>query len=484
MNHSPTPRSLTQRLVVKVLLAEFLCALVFSTIAIVHERSIRRHAFDMELRGRADSLLGAVQDAEDPADNVMVDKTELYVPQEDRYEVLAPSGRILGHSSTVSYDLLAQGAGHTDGYFNVSSEGVRYRALRTEGVRVIDREENGGIRRPVTLLYAAPTSHLWPEVMEAVRFYVLLSITLLAATGVLLAWLLRRGLFPLRDLAHRAGQVSILNWNFHPPEETLQTAELAPIAHAIRDLLADLRRAFERERQFTGDSAHEFKTSVAVLKSSLQLLAMRRRTVDEYVQGLNGLLFDVERLEELINRMLTLTRIEEAPRSGIERTDIGSVAASLALRFRPLSETREVSIEVRSPQGCEVLMAAEDAEILCSNLLMNAIQHSPPSSAVLIAIEAAAGAIHLLVKDNGRGIPAEALPHVFERFFRADPSRSRHTGGAGLGLATCKAIADRYDASITIESAKDRGTSVQVSIPAARNAMSLVLDTSARAVLL
>jgi signal transduction histidine kinase len=460
-------RSLVRRLVVNVLLAEFCCASVFSTLAIVHERGVRMRGFDSVVRGRADSLLGAVQDAEDPEDNVMVDRTELALPGEDRYVVLSPSDRVLGESPVGSPELLNVGRRHKDGYFSFNIDGKPYRALRREGIRVIDRPENGGVRRQVTLLYAAPATHVIHEVEEAVRFYALLGVGLLLTSGVLLWLLLRQGLSPLTALAGRAGQVSAENWRFEPPAEALQTNELRPMVLAIEELLANLKRAFERERQFTGDAAHELKTSVAVLKSSLQLLTMRERTPQEYASRLNGLLFDVERMEVLISRMLSLTRITEMPRTGDEVADLGEVCRTLVQRATPLAEARAVAVVVDAGDGLEAMMDLEDAEILCSNLLMNAIQHSPRGSTVEVGASASAEAVTLSVKDQGAGIPAEALPHVFERFFRADPSRSRRSGGAGLGLALCKAICDRYGASIQIASAPGTGTTVRVSIPRA-----------------
>ncbi len=459
--------SLTLRLIYSVLFAEFICALVFSTVAVLHERSTRQHAFDLALHGRADSLLGAVQDAENPQDDVMVDATELQIPEEDRFEVLAPSGRVLGHSKSEERLLLSLGRDHKDGNFDFRSAGLHYRALKIPGVRVIDRaEREGGQRVPVILLYASPTRHLWQQIREAVRFYIVLSTILLAVTALLLAWLLRMGLAPLRELAARAGQVSTSNWAFDPPGGTLDTRELAPITLAIRDLLANLREAFERERQFTGDAAHELKTSVAILKSSLQLLSMRPRTAVEYVAGLDGLLVDLERMEDLITRMLTLTRIRETAVVSSTSLEVSAVLQQLVHRFSALAETRQIELEVDVPASCSAILEEEDLEVLCSNLVMNALQHSSPGGVVRVTLTTSTDGLMLCVLDHGSGIPAEALPHVFERFFRADNSRSRKSGGAGLGLATCKAIVDRYRGAIRIEPVSEGGTRVLVSLPA------------------
>ncbi len=459
--------SLTRRLIVAVLLAELLCVVCFSVIAILHEVHGRRRAFDIMLSGRADSLLGAVQDADDPEANVTVDRSELALPAQDIYEVLSPKSRLLGASPNAEPQALRTiASATTDGYFNVEIDGVHYRALRKQGVRVIDRLENGGRRRPVSLIYASPTEHLRHELMEAVRFYVLSSLVLLAATGLLLALLLRLGLTPLRELAHSASRVSASSWEFVPTENAMRTRELVPIISSIRHLLAGLREAFERQRRFTGDAAHELKTSLAVLKSSVQLMTLGRRNAEEYEKGLIDLAVDVQRMEDLTERMLALARVEEEPLKAAEVLDLGEVLRPLMQRLRAFAELKEITIRLVEQGPCLVSMHPSDAEILTSNLLMNAVQHSTPETEVTLSVTSRNGVAEIRVSDRGDGIPDSALPHLFERFYRADASRSRESGGTGLGLAICKAIVDRSHGSIGVESASGQGTQIVVTLPA------------------
>jgi signal transduction histidine kinase len=462
--------SLSRQLIGGVLLAELLCAALFSAAAIGHEMHGRRRAFDVMLRGRADSLLGAVQDAEDPEDNVTVDPTELVLPAQDAYMVLSPSGRVLGHSPASSAGLLtALSSSRAPGYFNFRVGRERYRAVRFDGIRVIDRDDKGGLRLTVTVLYAAPTRGLWHEAVEAVRFYVLASALLLAVTGIALVWFLRRRLSPLQELAAIAGRVSTRSWEFVPPATVLRTTELAPIALSMEELLKGLQLAFERQRQLTGDAAHELKTSIAVLKSSLQLLSMSPRTTQQYEAGLEGLLLDSQRMEELVSRMLTLARLEEAPVEQSGSCELQSVVREVADRLRPLTELKQVVLEVSAAEVLVVAMPADDADLLCSSLLVNALQHSSPNGRVSVLVQhcdGVDGVAELRVADQGEGIPASALPHVFERFFRADRSRSRASGGAGLGLSICKAIVERSNGTIHINSAVGTGTEVTVTLPA------------------
>jgi len=465
-----TRSSLSRQLVGGVLLAELVCAALFSCVAFVHEMHGRRRAFDVMLRGRADSVLGAVQDAEDPEDNVTVDPTELTLPKQDAYEVLSPTRRVVGASPATS-DVVLAGltSSHDAGYFNFKAGGEQYRAIHFDGMRVIDRDEDkGGLRRPVTVLYAAPTRDLWHEAVEAVRFYVAAGALLLIATGFALVWFLRRRLSPLEELAQIAGRVSVHSWDFVPPQSVLHTSELAPIALSIEGLLKGLRQSFERQRQLTGDAAHELKTSIAVLKSSLQLLSMSPRSAAQYESGLEGLLLDTERMEDLASRMLTLARLEESPIEPNESSDLQSAVHAVAERLRPLAELKQVVLDVNSGEAQMIAMQRDDAEVLCSNLILNALQHSSPAGCVSAVVESRDGITELRVTDQGEGIPNSALPHVFDRFYRADRSRSRNSGGAGLGLSICKAIVERSNGAIRIQSNVGAGTQVTVTLPSAQ----------------
>jgi signal transduction histidine kinase len=460
--------SLTRQLIGGVLLAEFLCAALFSGIAIEHEMHGRRRAFDVVLRGRADSLLGAVRDAEDPEDNVIVDPAELILPTQDIYEVISPSGRVVGQSPGLSAASQADlRSASKAGYFNLKVKQEDYRGLRLDGVRIIDRDDKGGLRRPVTIFYAAPTRNLWHEALEAVRFYLIAGALLLTGTGVALIWFLRRRLSPLQELAAIAGGVSARSWDFVPPPTVLHTSELAPIALSIVALLKGLRESFERQRQLTGDAAHELKTSIAVVKSSLQLLAMNPRTTEQYATGLENLLIDTERMEDLATRMLALARLEEAPAESGESSDLQSTVRTVADRLRPLADLKQVRLQVDGSEPHQVAMQVENAETLCSNLIMNALQHTPPGNRVSVALDSHDGVTVLRVTDQGEGIPATSLPHVFDRFYRADRSRSRNSGGAGLGLSICKAIVERSNGAIQIQSTVGAGTEVTVTLPVA-----------------
>jgi signal transduction histidine kinase len=459
------PYSLTHRLISTILLVELLAAISISGAAMLYERHVRFRSFDIMLRGRADSLMGAVQDADDTGDNVMLDGTQAKLPQQDIYQAEQTGVRVLGHSRNWT----GMPGGKPGDFFSISAGGQHYRALKIEGLRIVDPgEKGGGTPRPVTIFYGAPVDRVWSEIWETVGFYSATSLGLLAISGVLIFYLLSRGLSPLRELATEAEGVSVDSWNFVPPPKARIIRELAPLTAALETVLARLEHSFVQQRHFMGDAAHELKTAVAVLKSSLQLLTLRQRTALEYERGLERCLLDCQRMEETVAKMLTLARIEAnaAPAMGAI-ADLEECLRRAVRQFESMAELKRQSILIIGEGPVMVEAEADQLQLLCGNLLLNALQHSPTGSSIRAFIKQEVTHAELAIEDDGEGIAAQDLPHIFDRFYRGDPSRSRKTGGTGLGLAISKAIVSRWQGTIDITSSVGIGTRVVVDLPSA-----------------
>jgi signal transduction histidine kinase len=463
--------SIAFRLISAVLLVEFVSAVLVILFALGYERHAHFRAFDVMLHGRADSVLGAVQDAEDPGLNVMLDLADLHVPPDDVYEVWDGRGHMLGRSANWQGSS-GNAVPEHDGPFRLRLNGHDYGLLRLHGSRIIDPGEPGGGKlRPVTILYGAPTKHVWHSILGAVEFYAGGSLLLLLISGPLIAWLLHRGLLPLRQLASLAGNITANSWQFSPPASARETAELAPLTQALESTLQRLERSFSQQRTFVSDAAHELKTSVAVVKSSLQLLDLKERTPAEYRAGLEQCLEDTRRIEELVVKMLTLARVENgvSPVAVAARGDMASCARRTAEQLQPVASLRGVEVALNAPESCKVALAAEDCSLVVENLLMNALQHSPHGSHVSLHLADQNGAVKLAIEDHGEGIDPRVRPFVFDRFYRGDPSRSRSTGGAGLGLAICKAVVEKAGGTIALKSQPGEGTTVTVQLPRTSN---------------
>jgi signal transduction histidine kinase len=478
--------SLTSRLIATMLCIEVALATFVTMAALYYERRETLRAFDVMLHGRADSVLGSVQDAEDAGDNVLLDKSSMHVPDRDIYEVREESGRFLGSSGQRQDELsslLKDEAGKATAYdrqyeaHSVKIGRQRYRGIIMHGLRLIDPDEPGpaaggkGTLHHIVIYYAAPTRPARDAVWRAARFFLLADAIALLLSVAAVAFLVRRGLQPLDALAAQATMLSPRSWNFEAPRSAYELSELAPLASALDVALRGLNQAYENQRTFVNDAAHELKTAVTVLKSSLQLLSFRDRTKIEYVTGIEGCLSDCGRMEELVQRMLLLARLEQSEplrlQASSSRIAVGEMVRQVLAHFESAASLRGIVLLSEILDAREVEMSPEDCFTLLSNLVMNSLQHSPAGTTITVRCAAdSASTMRVSVVDQGEGIAPEHLPRVFERFYRTDASRSRDTGGTGLGLAICKAIVESSGGSIQIESWTTDGTTVTFILPA------------------
>jgi signal transduction histidine kinase len=459
-------RSITRQTLTIVVVAQLVFALLLGTAAVLSERHTRMRALEQQIAGRSDSLLGAIQDAEDPEDNITIDPAELRLPPEDRYAVYSDTGRLIGRSPQPGPTLPKDGE---MGQSNLRLDGVNYSVLRRTALRIIDRAEYGGVglRRPVVIVYASSESRVLHEVFEAVGRLIATILLTSIVVAFTTALLLRRALRPIRELALAAQCVTPTSLQFQAPQGAMQVDELRPLATTLSELIDELREAFAKEQRFVGDAAHELKTAVAVVRSSIQVLLLRRRSETEYIAGLEQVLEDNDRVESLVTSMLELASLERLEEPGVAPLDLSLAAQKACELMQSLAAVRSVRLTLDATPGANIGLSPDRANTLIANLLTNAIRHSRPESSIRVNVRRTDATVALVVEDSGDGIRPEALPHVLERFYRDDPSRSRTSGGNGLGLAICKSIVDSAGATIAIESELCQGTRVTVTFSAA-----------------
>ena len=299
---------------------------------------------------------------------------------------------------------------------------------------------------------------------RAARFLTVASCVLLMLTAVVLTWLLRRGLAPLEALSASAAEITPRRPLFHAPSSARAAAELSVLARALEEATRRLEDAFVRQQVFVHDAAHELKTAVTIVKSSLQLLASRPRTAREYARGLETCQADCARMEELVQRMLQLARFEREPRPMNGGCDVAEVVRDVAAQMERIAEIRQVNLAVEAPDSVAAMLSQDGCASLLANLMLNAVQYTAAGGLVMTRVSVA-NTVLVEVTDTGRGIAPEDLPHLFERFWRGDTSRARSTGGVGLGLSICKAIVDGCGGEIGITSRLGEGTCVTVRLP-------------------
>jgi heavy metal sensor kinase len=243
--------------------------------------------------------------------------------------------------------------------------------------------------------------------------------------------------------------------------------EVARLGQTLNEMLGRLEQAHERERRFVDDASHELRTPLANLKAELDLALRRARTAEELEGALRSASEESDRLSRLADDLLVLARADRG-RLPVRRepVDVGRLVRGSAEAFAARAADRGVEIEVRA--NGELWLDVDELRLgqALGNLLDNAIRHTPPGGRVRIEAVRGDGALRLEVRDTGEGFPPGSLPRVFEAFARPDAARTRPDGGAGLGLAIVRAVAEAHGGSVEATNAAGGGAAVVLIIPA------------------
>lgn len=463
--------SIARRLIAAVVVSQLLLALGLFFIAVYFTHRQLLDAFDSQLQGRAMSIAALVHYSEDEHP-VLEFQRDMAPPAlepgyPDLYRVFDQHGKAIAQSA--NWPSLTFPSATEAVYLDFVHDREPYRALRLLRVPVLDREAGTPANDFLTVMYASPTIPMTRAVAQLQMYIAGGCAVLLCMTVPLAIAGLRRGLRPLDDLAANAALISTSNWELNPGAEAMATRELLPLTQAMTSMLDGLHRAFTQQRGFLANAAHELKTPVAILKSTLQSLLQKPRTSEEYRAGLEQCLEDMARLEKLLHSMLRLARAEQWAAGSLQRDladiDLGATCDAAVNSITPLARQRGVRIQLCSNGPIPVRADPEDLELVWTNLLENAVRFTPASSTVRVLVASDPQRYTVEIADEGPGIPADELPRIFERFHRGDASRSRETGGYGLGLSIAKAVIEAYGGSINPQSAPGLGARMIVSIP-------------------
>jgi heavy metal sensor kinase len=278
-------------------------------------------------------------------------------------------------------------------------------------------------------------------------------------------WIMRRALRPLDEIAVAAERITSRNLSERMPSPRSDD-EIERLSFALNRMIARLEESFQYIRRFTADASHELRTPLTVLRGELEAIAQRPRLDDEARVAVGSSLEETERLSRIVESLLAISRLD-AGETQMERArfDLAELAATTAEQMRLLAEDKRVRLECRADGRVEVVGDRARLKQVVVNLVDNAIKYTPEGGAVAVAVSAKDGSAMMLVEDNGVGVPADALPHLFERFYRVDKARSRQMGGAGLGLAIVKSIVAAHGGQVKVESAEAKGSRFTVELP-------------------
>ncbi len=280
-------------------------------------------------------------------------------------------------------------------------------------------------------------------------------------------WLTRRGLAPLGAMATQAK--SITSRNLQARLEIGNAAEeLGLLATSFNELLSRLDQSFESMRRFVQDASHELRTPLAVIRGEADVALSRERTAGEYRDSLATIQQESQRLSRLVDDLLNLARADAGRvQLRIEELYLNDLLAECCRSLQPLAAARNIELQCRCAE--DVSFRGDEGLLrrMVINLLDNALRYTPPGGTVSATLETQGPDVRIRIADTGIGIAPEAAQRVFERFYRADESRSRQQDGFGLGLSIVKWIAESHHGAVELNSRPGAGSTFTVRL--ARN---------------
>jgi len=288
----------------------------------------------------------------------------------------------------------------------------------------------------------------------------ILSIMIISASGGFM--ISRKALAPIKSISKTIDKISESNLSERINVEDTPE-ELRILASSFNCTLDSLERSFNRQRQFAADASHELRTPLSVILSQSEIILRKDRTTREYKNALAAIRESAMMMSQIIGRLLTLARLStDKVGLKIEDIDLNEIIRESIKLLSPLAEQRGISINT-SADGQSVISGDKAALLeLFTNLIDNAIKYNVPGGKVDISIRKETGFIVTEIRDTGIGIPESDLDKVFDRFYRVDKSRSKESGGIGLGLSICSEIVKLHGGRIEIKSKLAEGTTVYV----------------------
>lgn len=278
----------------------------------------------------------------------------------------------------------------------------------------------------------------------------------------------RQGIRPVEEMATTARHISSSNLRERIHAEGYPF-ELASLASTFNSMLDRLEESFERISRFSADIAHDLRTPVNNIRGEAEVALARARSQEEYREVLSSCLEETVRLSDLIGDLLFLARAE-SPLAHLHRERVNVTELLDGVREYYEAAASDSGISLSNEDANPPVIAQVDRTLLqraIVNLVSNAVAHTPPGGRVLLKSKTETATVRIEVSDTGVGIPAEALPKVFDRFFRVDGSRSQASGGTGLGLAIVQSIVVLHGGNVEIASEPGHGTRVTLRMPIA-----------------
>ena len=282
-------------------------------------------------------------------------------------------------------------------------------------------------------------------------------------------WLVRRALTPVEQITRAAERITQHNLSERLPVSPTGD-ELERLSVSLNRMIARLDDAFQNSKRFVADASHELRTPLTILRGELEDLTEDAHLDAELRARAASLLEEVMHLGKIVEELFTLSRLDAGEaQTEWSRFDLAELAQTTAEQMSLLAEDKNISISCDTHQPVSVEGDRVRLKQVVVNLLDNAIKYMPENGGIRLRVQAVNGHAVLEVEDDGMGIPAEALPHIFERFYRVDQTRSADSESAGLGLSIVKSICTAHGAEVEAESTPGKGSRFRVKLPLSKN---------------
>lgn len=311
--------------------------------------------------------------------------------------------------------------------------------------------------------------------LVVLQFYI--GAAVLLALAVIAYFVVRRSLRPLREVETTAAAIAAGDLHRRVPEWSEKT-EVGRLSAALNGMLSQIQRAFaataaseeaaraseDRMRRFVADASHELRTPLTTIRGFAELY--RQGAMSDISLLMNRIEGESARMGLLVEDLLMLARLDAQRPLDMRRVDLLTVAADAVHDAKAVSPTRDISLKVLAGPGIPEVRG-DDARLrqVLANLVGNAVRHTPESASITVCVGTTQSSVLLEVQDTGPGLGKEEAAHVFERFYRADSSRTRESGGSGLGLSIVAALVAAHSGTVTVQSAPGQGATFRVELP-------------------
>jgi heavy metal sensor kinase len=450
--------SLRVRLVLWTVVLEALLLVVLAGLFTFSLRNIQNREINETLRLSA-AQLNAVVDVY--GDSFEIPQTDVITLRERGISawILTAQGEVVATVSSGEAvqlpDHLPESGHYLDEHLSSGAPVRLFRAPLTEGPQYL-----GEMGLAVSL---TPVQTVTRQALISLSIAIPVVLLLSASGGLFLAG---RALSPVAAITETAQQISAADLG-QRLDDRLPDVEIGQLARTFNAMLDRLDEAFRRERQFTADASHELRTPLGMLKTQLSLARSRPRSVEELLKMMADMEGDIDRMTRLVEQMLTLARVEQHGLDGTGIVDLNRLLPELVGDLQERAHEEQVTLELTIPSRVNLSVPGDEEQLrqVLVNLVENGLKYTPPGGRVMVTARRHWQTVTVTISDTGEGIPAEHLPHLFERFYRIDNARTRASGGFGLGLAISQAIIQAHHGQIDVDSKPGMGTTFTITLP-------------------